>query len=146
MKKWQTQLDGTWTIKGTTFPMWLSEKRKHPRNTYKRTEKKTVELLDLVEYEANGKTKQIRVIDRLAGDQFVWRGVGMLRLLSSHWKVVTMKGDLLVIRFEKSLVTPAGIDVLIKEGTEDPSLRQRVMENYESFGLTLKECKELQWL
>lgn len=116
------------------------------RITYKRTEKKTVELLDLVEYEANGKTKQIRGIDRLAGDQFVWRGVGMLRLLSSHWKVVTMKGDLLVIRFEKSLVTPAGIDVLIKEGTEDPSLRQRVMENYESFGLTLKECKELQWL
>lgn len=146
MKKWQTQLDGTWAIKGTTFPMWLSGKRKHPRITYKRTEKKTVELLDLVEYEANGKTKQIRGIDRLAGDQFVWRGVGMLRLLSSHWKVVTMKGDLLVIRFEKSLVTPAGIDVLIKEGTEDPSLRQRVMENYESFGLTLKECKELQWL
>ena len=146
MKKWQTQLDGTWTIKGTTFHMWLSEKRKHPRITYKRTEKKTVELLDLVEYEANGKTKQIRGIDRLAGDQFVWRGVGMLRLLSSHWKVVTMKGDLLVIRFEKSLVTPAGIDVLIKEGTEDPSLRQRMMENYESFGLTLKECKELQWL
>lgn len=146
MKKWQTQLDGTWTIKGTTFPMWLSKKRKHPRITYKRTEKKTVELLDLVEYEANGKTKQIRGIDRLAGDQFVWRGVGMLRLLSSHWKVVTMKGDLLVIRFEKSLVTPAGIDVLIKEGTEDPSLRQHVMENYESFGLTLKECKELQWL
>lgn len=146
MKKWQTQLDGTWAIKGTTFPMWLSGKRKHPRITYKRTEKKTVELLDLVEYEANGKTKQIRGIDRLAGDQFVWRGVGMLRLFSSHWKVVTMKGDLLVIRFEKSLVTPAGIDVLIKEGTEDPSSRQRVMENYESFGLTLKECKELQWL
>ncbi len=145
MTEWLPQLEGTWEIKGTTFPMWLSNKRKNPRITYKKTEKNAVELLDLVEYEAKGKTKQIKGIDRLAGEQFIWRGIGILKVLSSRWQVVTIKGDVLVIRFEKSLVTPAGVDVLIKKGTNVPNLRKRVLAHYESFGLTLKESNELQW-
>ncbi|MBX8937633.1 hypothetical protein [Enterococcus gilvus] len=145
MTEWLPQLEGTWEIKGTTFPMWLSNKRKNPRITYKKTEKNAVELLDLVEYEAKGKTKQIKGIDRLAGEQFIWRGIGVLKVLSSRWQVVTIKGDVLVIRFEKSLVTPAGVDVLIRKGTNVPNLRERVLAHYESFGLTLKECNELQW-
>ncbi|MGP5431441.1 hypothetical protein ACTXNW_18805 [Enterococcus malodoratus] len=145
MTDWHTQLDGTWEIKGTNFPMWLADKRKNPRITYKRTEKNAVELLDLVEYEANGKTKQIKGIDRLVAEQFVWRGLGILKLLSSRWKVVTVKGDVLVIRFEKSLVTPAGVDVLVKKGAAIPNLQQRVQEHYKSFGLTLQERNELQW-
>ncbi|MGH1846978.1 hypothetical protein ABE869_09200 [Enterococcus gilvus] len=146
MTAWHTQLDGTWEIKGTTFPMWLSEKRKRPRITYKRTEKNTVELLDLVEYEAKDKTKQIKGIDRLKDGRFVWRGLGLLKVLTSQWQVVTMKGDVLVIRFEKSLVTPAGIDILVKSGAEVPKLRERV-ENYpESFGLSDEEKETLKWL
>lgn len=145
MTEWLPQLEGTWEIKGTTFPMWLSNKRKNPRITYKKTEKNAVELLDLVEYEAKGKTKQIKGMDRLAGEQFVWRGIGILKVLSSRWQVVTIKGDVLVIRFEKSLVTPAGVDVLIRKGTTVPNLRERVLTHYESFGLTLKESNELQW-
>ncbi|MDT2659762.1 hypothetical protein P7E02_07775 [Enterococcus hulanensis] len=145
MTEWLPQLEGTWEIKGTTFPMWLSNKRKNPRITYKKTEKNAVELLDLVEYEAQGKTKQIKGIDRLIGEQFIWRGIGVLKVLSSRWQVVTIKGDVLVIRFEKSLVTPAGVDVLIRKGTNVPNLRERVLAHYESFGLTLKESNELQW-
>ena len=145
MTEWLPQLEGTWEIKGTTFPMWLSNKRKNPRITYKKTEKNAVELLDLVEHEAKGKTKQIKGIDRLAGEQFIWRGIGVLKVLSSRWQVVTIKGDVLVIRFEKSLLTPAGVDVLIRKGTNVPNLRKRVLIHYESFGLTLKESNELQW-
>lgn len=145
MTEWLPQLEGTWEIKGTTFPMWLSNKRKNPQITYKKTEKNAVELLDLVEYEAKGKTKQIKGIDRLAGEQFIWRGIGVLKVLSSRWQVVTIKGDVLVIRFEKSLVTPAGVDVLIRKGTNVPNLWERVLTHYESFGLTLKESNELQW-
>lgn len=145
MTEWHTQLDGTWEIKGTTFPMWLSEKRKNPRITYKRTEKNAVELLDLVEYEVDGKTKQIKGIDRLGAKGFIWRGLGVLRILSSHWQVVTIKGDVLVIRFEKSLVTPAGVDVLVKKGAMIPDLRERVTAYYESFGLTAEEKDTLKW-
>lgn len=145
MTDWHTQLDGTWEIKGTTFPMWLSGKRKNPRITYKRTEKNAVELLDLVEYQANGKTKQIKGIDRLGSNGFIWRGLGILKILSSHWQVITIKGDVLVIRFEKSLVTPAGVDVLVKKGAVIPNLRERVAEHYESFGLTAEEKDTLQW-
>jgi len=145
MTEWHTQLDGTWEIKGTTFPLWVSDKRKNPRITYKRTEKGTVELLDLVEYEINGKTKQIKGIDRFVDGRFVWRGIGLLSLLSSRWQVVTIKGDVLVIRFEKSLVTPAGIDILTRKGADVPNLRLRVLKHYESFGLTEQEKREIQW-
>lgn len=145
MTDWHTQLDSTWEIKGTNFPMWLTDKRKNPRITYKRTEKNAVELLDLVEYEVNGKTKQIKGIDRLVGDQFVWRGIGIMRILSSRWQVVTIKGDVLVIRFEKSFITPAGVDILIRRGSRTPNLRERVLEHYESFGLTVAELVTLQW-
>ncbi|MFR3685683.1 MAG: hypothetical protein ACLTXM_11690 [Enterococcus sp.] len=145
MTDWHTQLDSTWEIKGTNFPMWLTDKRKNPRITYKRTEKNAVELLDLVEYEVNGKTKQIKGIDRLVGDQFVWRGIGIMRILSSRWQVVTIKGDVLVIRFEKSFITPAGVDILIRRGSRTPNLRERVLEHYESFGLTVAEIETLQW-
>ena len=135
MVDWYTQLDGTWEIKGTNFPMWLTDKRKNPRITYKRTEKNAVELLDLVEYEANGKTKQIRGMDRLVGGQFIWRGIGIMKI----------KGDVLVIRFEKTFVTPAGVDILIRRGSRSPNLRERVLEHYKSFGLTDKERDTLQW-
>ncbi|MBU5360065.1 hypothetical protein KQI58_03090 [Enterococcus raffinosus] len=145
MADWHTQLDSTWEIKGTNFPMWLTDKRKNPRITYKRAEKNAVELLDLVEYEVNGKTKQIKGIDRLVGDQFVWRGIGIMRILSSRWQVVTIKGDVLVIRFEKSFITPAGVDILIRRGSRTPNLRERVLEHYESFGLTVAEIETLQW-
>ena len=145
MTDWHTQLDSTWEIKGTNFPMWLTDKRKNPRITYKRTEKNAVELLDLVEYEVNDKTKQIKGIDRLVGDQFVWRGIGIMRILSSRWHVVTIKGDVLVIRFEKSFITPAGVDILIRRGSRTPNLRERVLEHYESFGLTVAEIETLQW-
>ena len=145
MVDWYTQLDGTWEIKGTNFPMWLTDKRKNPRITYKRTEKNAVELLDLVEYEANGKTKQIRGMDRLVGGQFIWRGIGIMKILSSRWQVVTIKGDVLVIRFEKTFVTPAGVDILIRWGSRSPNLRERVLEHYKSFGLTDKERDTLQW-
>ena len=84
MTVWHTELEGTWEIKGTNFPMWLSNKRKNPRITYKQTEKQVVELLDLVEYEVNNKTKQIKGVDHVKDGKFIWRGLGILRILSSR--------------------------------------------------------------
>ncbi len=146
MRTWHKQLDGTWEIKGTTFPMWLSEKRKNPRITYKQLDKNSIELLDLVEYESKNKTKKIKGTDRVSDNQFVWRGIGPLKILSSRWQVVTIKGDVMVIRFEKSLVTPAGIDVLVRKGSQIPDLMERILTNYEAFGLSKTEKNELQWL
>lgn len=142
---WERELEGKWLIKGTTFPLWLTPKRKFPRITYRLLNKNPLKLLDLVTYEKNGKTKMIRGIDEYKHPEFVWRGVGLLKVLSSRWQVVTLKGDVLVIRFEKSLVTPAGVDLLIRSGAKIPRLRERVMENYESFGLTLEERNALEW-
>lgn len=145
MTVWHTELEGTWEIKATNFPMWLSNKRKNPRITYKQTEKQVVELLDLVEYEVNNKTKQIKGVDHVKDGKFIWRGLGILRILSSRWQVVTIKGDVLVIRFEKSLMTPAGVDILVKKGSKVPNLQQRVSANHEGFGLTAEEKETLRW-
>ncbi|RFU86607.1 hypothetical protein DY218_11890 [Streptomyces triticagri] len=46
---------------------------------------------------------------------FRWRGRGALRPLSSVWRVTELApdGSWAVIEFSKSLLTPAGIDVVV---------------------------------
>ena len=141
-----SKLEGTWEIKATTFPMWLSGKRKHPRITYKLTNKKRVEFFDIVEYEVKGHTKKIRGLDCLKKGRFVWRGLGLLKILSSQWKVVTMKDDILIIRFEKSLLTPPGIDILVRKGRDISNFQDEVEHTYENLGLTAEEKGEIKWL
>lgn len=145
MDQFRKQLPGTWLIKGTTFPMWLSNKRNTPRITYRVLKKKPLKLLDLVEYEKKGKTKQIKGVDYQIKKAFLWRGNGLLKILKSRWEVVTIKGDVLVIRFAPSLVTPAGVDILVREGATVPDLAKRVVQHCAVFGLTTEEIRKIQW-
>ncbi|MFV0560571.1 MAG: hypothetical protein ACK5NA_07635 [Enterococcus sp.] len=141
-----TKLVGTWFIKGTNFPMWLTNQRQVPPITYQWIGENPIQVSDLVEYETRGKTKRIKGIDTLNEGQFVWRGKGIVNVLSSRWCIVGIKDDILVIRFEKSLVTPAGVDVLLREGADDSQLKQHIFENYGQFGLTKDELLSLMWL
>ncbi|WP_313631030.1 hypothetical protein [Enterococcus devriesei] len=145
MEQLGKQLSGTWLIKGTTFPLWLSNKRNTPRITYRVLEKEPLKLLDLVEYEKKGKTKQIIGVDYQREKGFLWRGNGPLKILKSRWEVVTIKGDVLVIRFAPSLVTPAGVDILVREGAVIPDLAKRVVQHFAVFGLTAEEIRTIQW-
>lgn len=145
MKELGKQLSGTWLIKGTTFPLWLSNKRDMPRITYRVLEKEPVKLLDLVEYEKKGQTKQIKGVDYQEEKGFLWRGNGLLKVLKSRWEVVSIKGDVLVIRFAPSLVTPAGVDILVREGVVVSDLAKRVVQHFDVFGLTAEEIRQIQW-
>lgn len=145
MKELGKQLSGTWLIKGTTFPLWLSNKRSTPRITYRVLEKEPLKLLDLVEYEKKGQTKQIKGVDYQEEKGFLWRGNGLLKALKSRWEVVTIKGDVLVIRFEPSLVTPEGVDILVREGVVVSDLAKLVIQHFDVFGLTAEEVRRIQW-
>ena len=145
MEQLGKQLSGTWLIKGTTFPLWLSNKRNTPRITYRVLEKEPLKLLDLVEYEKKGKTKQIKGVDYQREKDFLWRGNGPLKILKSRWGIVTIKGDVLVIRFAPSLVTPSGVDILVREGAVIPDLAKRVVQHFAVFGLTAEEIRTIQW-
>jgi len=51
-----------------------------------------------------------------------------------------------VISFSKSLATPAGVDVIVREGVEHPELRATIAHGSEEFGLTPEEFGSLTWL
>jgi hypothetical protein len=145
------QLPGRWTLRATNFPMWIRGDRRHPVFEYGLVTAQPLVLTDRVEYvdERRG-PRAIPGRDRLRGEgehaHFVWRGAGTLGLLSSRWVVSGLDGDVLAIRFERSLVTPAGVDLLSREGVELPELRRRAAEDLDRLGLAVEEFAALTWL
>lgn len=148
MEKTVRDIQGKWLIQASNFPMWLSGKRLNPSITYQGIPNESEKLLDLVEYQKrNGKRKSIVGIDTVVQKGFEWRGKGILKLLRSHWSVAGMSETILVIRFEASLVTPAGVDVLIKDDIQKKiDLKEILANSLEEFGLTSEEFDSLTWL
>lgn len=140
-------LPGTWTIVATNFPMWLTGQRLEPRFTYELVTQSPLVLSDDVSYVEEGEEKHILGQDTLRGDEFVWRGRKLLRLVSSRWSVagVSDDGDIAVVRFSKSLATPAGVDIIVREGTSHPEVRRTVAHATDDFGLTPEEFGSLTW-
>lgn len=74
---------------------------------------------DLVEYQSltSDKQKTVQGIDRpdpSVPAAYNWRGKGWLKIASSHWEVLghgEEDGGWIVTFFEKTLFTPAGIDI-----------------------------------
>jgi len=120
------ELLGTWYIVRTTFPMWRDGKNSHPSLNYGRIEGDGSRLTDRVVYRRNGKTRQIRGIDRQdpkLSCHFTWRGRGLLALLTSDWYVVDLDqgAGVMAIYFSKTLFTPAGMDIAASSPTPDPA-------------------------
>nr|BFE55991.1 hypothetical protein GCM10020063_005170 [Dactylosporangium thailandense] len=110
-------LPGQWRVLATTFPMWLSGRRSQPMFRYDLLHDDPLTLSDEVAYRTrDGRAKRIEGVDRFdpATGSFIWRGRGVLRVLSSRWRVehVSDERDVVVLSFARSLVTPAGLDVI----------------------------------
>lgn len=110
-------LQGTWLVTHSTLPMW-----KNNRNvaiTYTSLESNAEVLDDLVEYQplASDKHKRVQGVDTpdaATPGAYNWRGSGWLKIASSHWQVLGYgddDGGWAVTYFQKTLFTPAGIDV-----------------------------------
>lgn len=142
-------LPGSWRIAATNFPMWLTGERHSPRFSYELLGEHPLVLSDDVSYfTAEGEEKHVLGQDTFAHDEFSWRGKKLLRLFVSRWSVsgVSEDGSIAVIHFSKSLATPAGIDIIVRDGVETPELRATIARATEEFGLSPEDFGSLTWL
>ncbi|MDO7882227.1 hypothetical protein [Antiquaquibacter soli] len=142
-------LPGTWRIAATNFPMWLSGERLQPQFRYGLLSESPLTLSDEVAYvTTEGEEKQILGKDVLRRGEFVWRGKGLLSFARSRWHVsgADEQRTLLVIRFSKSIATPPGIDLVVREGSSYPHLRRVVASSTEELGLSPEDFASLGWL
>jgi hypothetical protein len=142
-------LPGTWRVGATNFPLWLKGDKVSPTFTYELRRQNPLELTDRVSYfTSSGEEKSIVGVDRLRGDEFTWRGKGPLSLFTSRWSVIGAASDgaFVVIRFSKTFATPAGVDIVSREGLDADDLRTMVAQGPEGFGLTHEEFASLTWL
>ena len=142
-------LPGTWRVGATNFAMWLAGDRLRLKFRYDLVSVDPLVLDDVVSYTTgDGVEKTIVGVDRLRTDGFVWRGKRLHSLVTTHWSVIgaTEDSNILVIRFAKSRATPAGVDVLVREGTDSHAFRIEVAALAESLGLTHGEFASLTWL
>jgi len=142
-------LPGTWAVAATNFPMWLTGTKLRPQFSYNLVTRSPLVLDDDVVYlDEEGAPRQISGVDKWNGHGFTWRGKGVLRLFASHWTVAGLSADrsVAVIRFSKSLATPAGVDVIVRVGTDTSELRATIAHATEDFGLTPEDFASLSWL
>jgi hypothetical protein len=118
-------LDGTWHIVATSLPFWRS--RQAPSVTY--TPLPDGRILDVVHYTTRGRSRLVIGADTLVDGGYHWRGLTPLtRLTSSRWRVVAEDqgasdpaAQWAVTAFEKTLFTPAGVDVYCRARAIDPA-------------------------
>ena len=124
-------LPGRWRVLATTFPLWLSGRRRDPVFGYALLPGSPLVLRDEVSYRTrSGATRRIVGVDRFdpRSGSFTWRGRGVLAALTSRWRVVHLSDDreLIVLAFERSLLTPAGLDVIGRGLGARPEARARL--------------------
>jgi len=100
-------------------------------------------MSDNVTFLKRGRQRQIAGIDtRLSqpGVVFRWRGTGLLSPLTSDWHITELDPDYqwAVISFSRSLLTPAGLDIIAREAAlPEPVMRHILGLIGESDGLVL---------
>ena len=142
-------LPGSWTVAATNFPMWLTGKRLEPVLNYEIVTEKPLVFKDVVRYTTDtGEAKSIVGVDKYRGRGFTWRGKGLLGLVASHWLAsgANSEGTVLAIQYEKTLFTPAGIDIIVREGVDVPEVRTIVATDAAAYGLTLEKFASLTWM
>jgi len=127
-----SELQGTWFVKMTNFPMWLKGNKTKPQINYSLVQKNGKNyLLDKVNFEKKGKQKSIIGYDESINEnntQFVWRGKGILKILKSEWEIVhfNRQQEWMLIAFKKTLFTPKGYDILSHQKSLSIAAQQEI--------------------
>jgi hypothetical protein len=143
-----TLLPGTWRIAATNLPFWLDGARHAPTISYEVARADPLALRDTVEYRTRaGESKTIVGMDRLRRGMLRWRGNGLLKLVASTWWVTgaAANGEIIGIEYEKTTLTPAGVDVLQRDGNEQ-DVRRHVASRVAELGLTPEQFASLTWI
>ena len=146
-------LPGTWIVAATNFPMWLSGERLNPRFEYGLISREPLVLSDDVTYVAGqgkraGAQKHIHGRDTYIDDGFMWRGTGMMKMFTSRWHIggISDDGSIAAVHFTKTLGTPAGVDIIVRDGSAVPELRAVIAHSTEDYGLSPEQFASLTWL
>ena len=126
---------GPWHVVHATLPMW--KKSRNVVITYTPLDGSPGAWDNLVSYQPldSDKEKTVRGLEHPDSEipaHWKWRGKGWLMIASSQWEILghgEEEGGWAVIFFQKTLFTPAGIDVLARQKrglSED--LMQRIRE------------------
>ncbi|HWH25651.1 MAG TPA: hypothetical protein VNT53_03295 [Pseudolysinimonas sp.] len=142
----RSTLPGRWIVAATNMPLWVTGQQRQPVVEYSVFSESPLRLRVEISYtDAAGRLKTLGGIDRWHGNGFTWRGEGLKKLVRSHWHVAAIHRDIVTVRFDKSLVTPAGVDLFVPEGHETAELRSVVAVDPEAHGLSLEEFASLTW-
>lgn len=112
---------GNWKIVATTLPFWRG---KHDPTVEYAVRHDGTWSDTLTWKSAKGRTRSLSGVDRHHGEpgRFVWRGAGLLRVLSSEWAFVVVAPDLrwCVTWFSRASfgLTPEGMDVYARDRAE----------------------------
>ena len=71
---------------------------------------------------------------------------GVLKLIKSKWQVVYLDSNILVIRFNASLLTSSGMDILLHDKQETDYYKPQIKSYPEMFNLNAADIKEMTWL
>ncbi|PTK60986.1 hypothetical protein BUZ61_00185 [Staphylococcus nepalensis] len=142
---YKKHLPGKWKIVATSFSMWKSDKNKNPTITYSLHKDVPLIFNDLVEYKKNHKLKSITGYDKLRNESFIWRGKGWLKPFTSKWKVLYLDSDLLIIKFSATLITPSGMDILVRNTKDFSYYKERINGHPKLFNLNTVETQNLHW-
>jgi hypothetical protein len=135
-------LEGKWHIVLSNFPMWLKGDKTSPSLNYAVETKGTVTgLRDEVISQKRGKSQSIVGFDTPldgANTRFLWRGKGLLSLLTSQWEIVHLEahGEWAIIYFEKTLFTPEGYDVIARHKHLSPEILADIQSVLRECGIT----------
>jgi len=148
-----TTFMGRWQVVYSTLPMWKSKKDVSISYTpVELTDDGRLLIDDLVEYRslsASSKSSLSRIhgVDTAfsppnpSGVQsavhFKWRGKGFLSIATSKWQVLGFDPNRgwAVTYFEKTLFTPAGIDIYVRDGVQwDPELMEEIVKRTKAVG------------
>lgn len=142
-------LPGTWRIAATNFPLWLSGDGRQPRYTYTLASPSPLSVTDEVTYlTPDGETQTITGRSTFRRGEFVRRGSGLKMFSVSRWYVggSDEQRTLLVLRIDKTLSTPAGLEIIVREEADYPNLRRTVASTTEELGLSPEDFASLGWL
>ena len=126
--------------------MWLTGKKVSPVFSYALRSTAPLALDDTVSwFTRSGAEKSLVGVDRAREAGLRWRGRGLLALFASDWSVTGASAgeDVIGIRFAKTLATPAGIDVLVREESMIEDISD---EPLDWLGFTEDEVRSLIWL
>lgn len=126
--------------------MWLTGKRRNPTITYSILNSKPLILFDQVQFQKSLKLKLIEGLDKIKNGQFIWRGKGILKLFTSKWEILYVDSEILIIQFGSTLVTSAGMDILVSDPQDAKYYKNEVKRFPELYNLNGGDIEKLGWL